>query len=151
MLCYVMLCYVMLCYVMLCYVMLCYVMLCMLCYVMLCYVRCRCMEVNVILLFLSYANFEQTQKKPKTLSCPKDITQVTSKNPARVAWVEPMFKDNYDDQPIISANKVPGTQFPYGKSKVMYEALDKSGNVATCQFYVSVSREYPTDYGTLRT
>ena len=100
------------------------------------------MELLKHLTHKCFQSFPTDTEKPKVLSCPEEVTKVTTKNPARVAWDVPTFKDNYDKKPVIDGNKVPGTKFPYGRTKVWYQAVDSYGNVATCQFYVIVSRMY---------
>ena len=78
-------------------------------------------------------------EKPKVLTCPADITIVSSKDKERVNWDDPTFQDNYDPQPRISSDKHTGTFFYFGKTKVIYKATDTAGNEATCQFNVIIS------------
>ena len=78
-------------------------------------------------------------EKPKVLTCPADITRVSSKDKERVSWDDPTFQDNYDPQPRISSDKHTGTFFYFGKTKVTYIATDSAGNEATCQFNVIIS------------
>lgn len=77
-------------------------------------------------------------------SCPKDIKKQTNQNEIRVTWVYPVFEDNFDKPPVqllITSNRNPGAIFPWGRYQVLYEASDRAGNKATCEFFVEVGRK----------
>lgn len=77
-------------------------------------------------------------------SCPKDIKKQTNQNEIRVTWEYPVFEDNFDKPPVqlrISSNRNPGANFPWGRYQVLYEASDRAGNKATCEFFVEVGRK----------
>jgi len=74
-------------------------------------------------------------------SCPNDIKKQTNDNEIRVTWDYPVFEDNVDKPPeqlLISSNRNPGANFPWGRYQVLYEASDRAGNKATCEFFVEV-------------
>jgi hypothetical protein len=48
-----------------------------------------------------------------------------------ISWEEPLFSDNSRDTVSVSKTHTFG-QFPMGHTKVVYTALDKSRNAATC-------------------
>ena len=77
-------------------------------------------------------------------SCPKDIKTQTNQNEVRVTWDYPEFEDNFDKPPVqlrITSNRNPGAQFPWGRYQVLYEATDRAGNKAACEFFVEVGRK----------
>lgn len=77
-------------------------------------------------------------------SCPKDIKKQTNNNEIRVTWDYPEFEDNFDKPPVqllITSNRNPGANFPWGRYQVLYEASDRAGNKANCEFYVEVGRK----------
>lgn len=81
-------------------------------------------------------------------TCPKDIKRQTNQNEIRVTWNYPVFEDNYDKPPVqlhISSNKNPGVLFSWGRHQVIYEARDRAGNKATCEFFVEVGRKLQTN------
>ena len=77
-------------------------------------------------------------------SCPKDIKKQTNENEIRVTWDYPVFEDNFDKPPVqlrITSNRNPGANFPWGRYQVLYEASDRAGNKANCEFFVEVGRK----------
>ena len=66
------------------------------------------------------------------------MTKISKTERMRVSWEVPAFKDNYDPHPKIRSTRLTGSYFYYGKTKVVYTAIDGSGNEATCQFYVII-------------
>lgn len=77
-------------------------------------------------------------------SCTSDVKHQTNKNEIRVTWDYPVFVDNFDKPPVqlsISSNRNPGQLFPWGRHRVNYEATDRAGNSAKCEFYVEVGRK----------
>lgn len=82
-------------------------------------------------------------------SCPKDIKKQTNNNEIRVTWDYPEFEDNFDKPPVqllITSNRNPGANFPWGRYQVLYEASDRAGNKANCEFYVEVGRKLKVFY-----
>ena len=82
-------------------------------------------------------------------TCPKDIKKQTNQNEIRVTWDYPVFEDNFDKPPVqlrITSNRNPGAIFPWGRYQVLYEASDRAGNKATCEFFVEVGRKLKVLY-----
>ncbi|PFX18967.1 Sushi, von Willebrand factor type A, EGF and pentraxin domain-containing protein 1 [Stylophora pistillata] len=79
-------------------------------------------------------------ERPGVAFCPSDIKR-ESANAVRVTWEYPRFEDNLDKPPVqllISSNRNPGVEFPWGIYPVIYEASDRAGNKAKCEFTVEV-------------
>ncbi|XP_027046383.1 sushi, von Willebrand factor type A, EGF and pentraxin domain-containing protein 1-like isoform X1 [Pocillopora damicornis] len=79
-------------------------------------------------------------ERPRVDFCPSDIKR-ESENAVRVTWEYPRFEDNLDKPPVqllISSNRNPGVEFPWGIYPVVYEASDRAGNKAKCEFTVEV-------------
>lgn len=55
---------------------------------------------------------------------------------------EPKFKDNFDSTPKIKSSHTPGQEFNWDTYKIMYNATDKAGNMASCSYNLQVGREY---------
>ena len=66
------------------------------------------------------------------------MTKTSKTQRMRVSWEDPTFQDNYDPYPKIRSTRATGSYFYYGTTKVVYSAIDSSGNEATCQFYVII-------------
>ena len=63
-----------------------------------------------------------------------------------------MFEDNFDKPPVqllITSNRNPGANFPWGRYQVLYEASDRAGNKATCEFFVEVGRKLKVFFFTM--
>lgn len=83
-------------------------------------------------------------ERPRVDFCPSDIKR-ESENAVRVTWEYPRFEDNLDKPPVqllISSNRNPGVEFPWGIYPVIYEASDRAGNKAKCEFTVEVGRKF---------
>ena len=80
-------------------------------------------------------------EKPEVLTCPTNVTLFTSKNPVRVVWNPPTFKDNFDTHPTITSTMKPGASLRWGIHKNFYNATDKAGNRATCKFEIQLGRK----------
>lgn len=80
-------------------------------------------------------------EKPRVLSCPTNVTLFTSKNPVRVMWTTPTFKDNFDPFPSIQSSLNPGSMLHWGIYKNVYTATDKAGNKAFCKFEIEIGRK----------
>ena len=73
--------------------------------------------------------------------CPKDLHYtLKNQNKVLVSWPEPVFVDNVDIKQITSTqkNNVEHTPITFN---VAYDAIDTSGNIATCQFSVHIKGE----------
>ncbi|XP_072013682.1 uncharacterized protein [Amphiura filiformis] len=80
---------------------------------------------------------------PVITGCPNSairVTAPTSSNFATAFWTEPTATDNSGETPTRSRTHAPGSSFAVGTTGVTYRFFDASGNVATCQFDVIVSR-----------
>jgi gliding motility-associated-like protein len=75
---------------------------------------------------------------PVIYNCPTDITvEADESGTAKIAWDLPDAEDNcHIDK--INSNYLPGHSFAPGKTVVIYQAFDNSGNSATCTFNVIV-------------
>jgi len=80
---------------------------------------------------------------PEIQNCPDDI--VVSADPGScesfLFWIEPLANDNCSEPFNITWEKshLPGSSFPVGTTRVIYKAIDESGNVAECHFNVTVT------------
>ncbi|MEI6410377.1 MAG: HYR domain-containing protein, partial [Bacteroidota bacterium] len=87
---------------------------------------------------------------PAVVTCPADIIvnsdpDVCGKN---INWIEPAFDDLCDNNPLLISNSNnPGDFFDVGTYLVEYYASDISGNVAVCQFNVTVNDVIPPVLG----
>ncbi|XP_072046866.1 hyalin-like [Amphiura filiformis] len=80
---------------------------------------------------------------PVITGCPTSdirVTSSTGSNTATAIWTEPRATDNSGVTPTRSSSHAPGSDFPVGITTVTYTFSDASGNIATCQFDVDVSR-----------
>ncbi|XP_070555182.1 uncharacterized protein [Ptychodera flava] len=77
-------------------------------------------------------------QSPVIVDCPEDIViSASEKKVNRVTWKEPTVSDNSKDLSLTS-NFQPGQAFGYGEHTVTYRAEDEGGNVAVCEFQVTV-------------
>ena len=53
-------------------------------------------------------------------------------------WISPEASDNSEETPTIACSVESGSQFGIGENEVVCDALDASGNQATCKFYVNI-------------
>jgi gliding motility-associated-like protein len=81
---------------------------------------------------------------PDIIGC-NDVLERTQGNTcgAMVSWTAPTAIDICDKKPTLIADKVIGTFFPIGTTKVTYSAKDFSGNTKTCSFNVTVIDKKP--------
>lgn len=75
---------------------------------------------------------------PSILNCPSNITVTPDSSNCQpsVTWVEPTTSDNCSS--TISSDFSSGDSFAVGSTTVTYQAIDGSGNTATCSFDVVV-------------
>ncbi|MBP7184615.1 MAG: HYR domain-containing protein, partial [Saprospiraceae bacterium] len=80
---------------------------------------------------------------PVVSNCPTEIRTTASIGSCSksVSWTPPTFTDACDTTLQIIASANPGSLFPLGTTTVTYNALDESGNIASCSFDVIV--EHP--------
>ncbi|HLP12161.1 MAG TPA: DUF2341 domain-containing protein [Flavobacteriales bacterium] len=79
---------------------------------------------------------------PVFASCPSNIAvnNTTGFCSAIVSWLAPAATDNCPGVSIVqTAGPVSGSAFPLGTTNVSFTATDASGNVAVCNFTVTVS------------
>ena len=88
------------------------------------------------IIFLSHADHEQ----PNIDFCPTNITQETGhgKPTAMVTWEPPVASDNSGEHPNVICDPASGSEFTIGHGVVTCEAVDSSGNKATCSFQIGV-------------
>ena len=83
------------------------------------------------------------KEKPE-ISCNNDITVHSQNgvNGAVVTYPEVKAKDNCKiDKLFLYAGLPSGSVFPVGMTPVIYKAIDNSGNVGICSFYVNVTND----------
>ncbi|KAG1659000.1 Sushi, von Willebrand factor type A, EGF and pentraxin domain-containing protein 1 [Nymphon striatum] len=80
------------------------------------------------------------REPPRVIFCPNDFTVNTTELEEPIFWKEPIFEDNSKSNLKIHASYRPGERFQVGKWLIYYLATDKSGNDATCEFNVIVSK-----------
>ena len=75
-----------------------------------------------------------------TVSCPANmmVSAPMGQCDAAVTWVEPTPADNCPDA-TIAGSHAPGDVFPVGTTIVTYTVTDAAGNVATCDFNITVT------------
>ena len=81
------------------------------------------------------------KEAPRISACPANISSPTDlgKPTALVIWDDLTVTDNTDDDPAINCTTSSGSEFIIGVTEVVCEAIDKSGNNATCSFNVNVT------------
>ena len=77
---------------------------------------------------------------PTLTLCPSNITMVTDlgEPTAAVNWIDPRATDNSGQSPTITCSAGSGSQFMIGETEVVCQAVDPSGNQATCLFTVKI-------------
>ena len=75
------------------------------------------------------------------IACPVNQTVNTqpSKAYATVVWNEPQATDNSREIPTITCDANSGNQFEIGETEVICQAVDPTGNHATCTFTVKIN------------
>ena len=73
-------------------------------------------------------------------SCPNNQSLVTSSGQptAVVFWTNPEARDNSEETPTVTCSVESGSEFRIGENEVICDALDASGNQATCSFHVTM-------------
>ncbi len=81
---------------------------------------------------------------PPVITCPGDITLQAELGEctAEVTWTTPVVTDNCGDS-TVTCSFLSGETFPVGLTTVTCTAIDSSGNVATCDFDVTVLENIP--------
>lgn len=74
---------------------------------------------------------------PVISNCPADISVAANGSTGTATWTAPTAEDNCQLTTFISSFQ-PGASFPIGVTTVIYTAADLQGNIATCEFNVSV-------------
>ena len=74
------------------------------------------------------------------ITCPVNQTVNTqpSQAYASVVWTDPQVTDNSGQIPTITCDAESGSQFGIGENKVICQAVDPTGNQATCTFTVKI-------------
>ncbi|XP_054758092.2 hyalin-like [Lytechinus pictus] len=80
-------------------------------------------------------------EKPVWSSCPSNMTvmAIVGTNFQNVSWTQPTVTDNSGNDPIRSNNPRSSQLFSGGTWPLVYTATDDSGNVGTCEFFVTVT------------
>ncbi|XP_041477575.1 hyalin-like isoform X2 [Lytechinus variegatus] len=80
-------------------------------------------------------------EKPVWSSCPGNMTVMArvGTNVQNVSWTQPTVTDNSGNDPIRSNNPPSPQLFSGGTWPLVYTATDDSGNVGTCEFFVTVT------------
>ncbi|KAG8250086.1 hypothetical protein J6590_005480 [Homalodisca vitripennis] len=79
-------------------------------------------------------------EKPQIKYCPDDIEviQLPHQKKTPVTWVEPLITDNVHVAHVFQSEK-PGVFLRKGSHFINYIAADSSGNIASCQFTITVT------------
>ena len=74
------------------------------------------------------------------ITCPVNQTVNTepSKAYASVSWTDPQVIDNSGQIPTMTCDAESGSQIGIGETEVICEAVDPTGNQATCMFTVKI-------------
>lgn len=91
-----------------------------------------------------------------TITCPADINDIAvlGECSRQVWWATPPAADNCPGAPNntpppapVTVTRIfgdfPGAQFPVGTSKIRYRATDGSGNIAECEFDITIRDQEP--------
>jgi len=84
------------------------------------------------------------EEPPVFTYCPSDIVMDNLTSPSvRVYWQRPTVTDNSGVSPTVSSSRQSGeiSAVP-GSYEVLYNAIDASGNKATCSFRITLKRKY---------
>ena len=77
---------------------------------------------------------------PVFKKCPTGISVFTKSSSRNIWWPMPSAEDNNGVQNLKSSHQ-PGAIFELGTTVVSYNASDAAGNVAICQFNVTVKTQ----------
>ena len=74
------------------------------------------------------------------ITCPANQTlnSKPSQAYASVIWNDPQVTDNSGQIPTITCDADSGSQFRIGETEVVCQAVDPTGNQATCTFSVKI-------------
>ncbi len=85
------------------------------------------------------------QEPVLNITCPDDITVISSGQPAIASWNEPTYETNCEDDGLININQVAGlpsgSTFPIGTTVITYEVSNECDNIETCSFNVIVEEQ----------
>jgi hypothetical protein len=84
------------------------------------------------------------QEAPVISGCPTNQSIVVAAGVynSTFTWTAPTATDNSGSVSLVTSNE-PGTAFRWGTHLVTYTATDDSGNIALCQFYITVVPTLP--------
>ena len=94
--------------------------------------------------FSSCLSYKDTED-PTIISCPEDQTKHVASDDTSTAvayWTNPQANDNSGVTPTLTCSKESGSQFPVGKTEVICDARDPSGNEALCNFTIAGNEGY---------
>ncbi|MEQ1744423.1 MAG: HYR domain-containing protein [Saprospiraceae bacterium] len=76
-----------------------------------------------------------------TITCPANISEPANGATcmAVVTFAAPVVSDNCTASPALVGNATSGAAFPIGTTPVVFSATDASGNVASCNFTITVA------------
>ena len=104
------------------------------------------LSVTVTYLYINGCCYwdSSTDTEAPTVICPTNQTLETDLNnsTALVVWNNPVAIDNSKETPTFTCNVENGSQFEFGETEVICQAVDQAGNQATCSFIVDVLGEW---------
>jgi hypothetical protein len=91
--------------------------------------------------FLVTVEREQDIEPPTISNCPTDQAYIipVGNQFMTVQWNAPSAVDNSGQEPIVTSTHNPDDAFPLGTTTVIYTFSDQSGNVAMCDFNITLS------------
>ena len=85
--------------------------------------------------------YRRTDTEAPNIKCPSDCSTSTDdeKSTAIVLWKHPNATDNSGHVKELACSSDAGRSFPIGETEVTCRAVDNSGNIALCYFYIDVT------------
>ena len=82
-----------------------------------------------------------SDEKPPEINCPENQLVIAGEESPTVAvvWQKPNAIDDSGHHPEVSCNRLSGTDFTVGITTITCEAVDRSGNKATCRFNIVIT------------
>ena len=92
---------------------------------------------NFFVLLIMKLNIDQ---EAPVIACPvnRTVNTQTSQAYAHVVWTDPQVTDNSGEIPTMTCDADSGSQFRIGETEVTCQAVDPTGNQATCTFTVEI-------------
>ena len=85
--------------------------------------------------------FNIDTEAPNFISCPSNQTKdaLPGLSTAIAVWADPRVNDNSNATLPVTCNRESGSEFEIGKTEVICETHDPSGNEAFCSFTIEVT------------